>query len=215
VDSTPLPPPSPAKARSHGVLVALAVMAAGAVAVRAYAPRFTTSPTVRTVVYRIDLNAAGENELAQVPNVGPKKAAAIVKHREEHGPFKSVNELTAVKGIGGKTLEKLGPYLAVSGAVTERTEPEELKRKSSESPAASSSREKLRPGDPPIDVNVASVEELQRIPKVGPAMAAKIVTARAEKPFGSVDDLRRVSGIGVKTLDAIRPFVTVKANEDR
>jgi DNA uptake protein ComE-like DNA-binding protein len=44
-------------------------------------------------------------------------------------------------------------------------------------------------------------------------MAAKIVAARADKPFASVDDLRRVSGIGPKTLDAIRPYLTVKRPE--
>lgn len=205
----PTPPvPITSKSRGQAVLVVLAVIAAGAVGWRAYSPRFLATPTDRSVAYKIDLNAAGENELAQVPNVGPKTAAAIVKHREENGPFKNIGELTRVKGIGEKILEKVGPYFAVTGGAEEKVEPEELKRKPAV-PPATSSREKLRPGDPPIDVNAASVDELQRIPKIGPVMAAKIVAARAEKPFASVEDLRRVPGIGVKTLDAIRPFVTV------
>jgi competence protein ComEA len=195
--------------------VVLAVVAAGAVGVRAYAPRFTAAPTERTVVYKIDLNAAGANELSQVPHIGPATAAAIVRHRDEHGPFASVEGLTAVRGIGPKTLEKVGPYLAVSATPPDRTEPVELKRKPAEpAPTASTSREKLRPGDPPIDVNTATADELQRIPKIGPGTAAKIVAARVEKPFTSVDDLRRVSGIGPKTLDAIRPFVRVKSGGD-
>jgi competence protein ComEA len=211
---TPPPVPPPAKSRAQAALVALAVVAAGAVGVRAYAPRFTAAPTERTVVYKVDLNAAGERELALIPHVGPATAAAIVRHRDEHGPFASVDGLTAVKGIGPKTLEKVGPYLAVSATPPDRTEPVELKRKPAESPpAASTSREKLRPGDPPIDVNTATVDELQRIPKIGPGMAAKIVATRANKPFASVDDLRRVSGIGPKTFDTIRPFVTVKSPE--
>jgi competence protein ComEA len=194
--------------------VALAVVAAGAVAVRAYAPRFTAEPTSRTVTYKVDLNAAGANELAQVPSIGPATAAAIVRHREENGPFQSVDELTRVKGIGPKTLEKVGPYLVVSGAAVERTEPIELKRKPADpSAATSTTREKLRPGDPPIDVNTATADDLQRLPKIGPGMAAKIIAARAGKPFASVDDLRRVSGIGPKTLDAIRPYLTVKRPE--
>jgi competence protein ComEA len=202
------------KSRSQAALVVLAVVAAGAVAARAYAPRFSAEPSARTVTYKVDLNAAGTNELAQVPNVGPATAAAIVKHREEHGPFRSVDELTAVKGIGPKTLEKVGPYFAVSAAADVRTEPEELKRKPADPPPVSASAEKFKPGDPPIDVNSATVEELQRIPKIGPVTAAKIVAVRAEKPFASVDDLRRVSGIGPKTLDALRPFVTVKKESD-
>jgi competence protein ComEA len=210
VDPTPPAAPTPVKSRSHVALAVLAVVAVGAVAVRAYAPRFSASPTDQTVHYKVDLNAAGEHELALVPNVGPKTAAAIVKHREENGPFRSVEELTRVKGIGAKTLEKVGPYFVVSDKVPDRTEPELLTRKPVEPvPAMSAGRDKLRPGDPPLDVNAASLDELQRIPKVGPVTAAKIVAARAEKPFASVDDLRRVSGIGPKTLDAIRPYVTV------
>ncbi len=212
----PTPPvPTPAKTRGQAVLVLLALVAVGAVAWRAYSPRFLASPTEKSdgaaVAYKIDLNAAGENELAQVPNVGPKTAAAIVKHREEHGPFKSVEELTRVKGIGPKTLEKVGPYFAVSGGAAVKTEPEELKRRPAETPPPTTSRDKLKPGDPPIDVNAATLEELERIPKIGPGTAAKIVAARATKPFASVDDLRRVSGIGAKTLDAIRQYVMVKS----
>jgi competence protein ComEA len=192
----------------------LAAVAVGAVGWRAYSPRIFSSPTVKrdgvAVAYRIDLNAAGENELAQVPNVGPKTAAAIVKHRQENGPFRSVEELTRVKGIGAKTLEKVGPFFAVSAGAALKTEPDELKRKPAEPHHPATGRGKLKPGDPPVDVNAASLEELQRIPRIGPVMAAKIVAARAEKPFASVDDLRRVNGIGAKTLDAIRPYVTVK-----
>jgi competence protein ComEA len=190
----------------------LAVLAAGAVAWRAYAPRFSTASTDRAIGYKIDLNAAGENELAQVPNVGEKTAAAIVKYREENGPFKSVDELTRVKGIKAKTLEKVGSYFAVSGGAAEKLEPAVLEKKPTP-PATPTSRGKLKPGDPPIDVNTASLEELQRIPRIGSGYAAKIVAARAEKPFASVNDLRRVSGIGVRTLDAIRPYVTVKKPE--
>jgi competence protein ComEA len=214
VDPTPpVPPPAPlpAKSRSQAVLVVLAVAAVGAVTVRAYAPRFTTSPTDQTLTYKVDLNAAGAKELALVPNIGEKTATAIVKHREEHGPFKSVEELTRVKGIGPKTLEKVGPFLAVTDKAVERPEPEELKRKPAAPPTSvSTSRDKLKPGDPPIDVNAASVEELQRLPGIGATMAARIVAARVEKPFESVDDLRRVYRLGARTLDGIRPFVTVK-----
>jgi competence protein ComEA len=68
---------------------------------------------------------------------------------------------------------------------------------------------KVQPGEPKIDVNAANEAELQRLPRVGPVMAAAIVAARRDKRFETVDDLRRVKGIGAKTLDALRPFVTV------
>src|SRR6267143_6399725 len=62
----------------------------------------------------------------------------------------------------------------------------------------------------PLDINLASAAELERLPGVGPALAARIVDVRArEGPFGSVDDLRRVRGVGVATLDRLRPRLAV------
>ena len=62
----------------------------------------------------------------------------------------------------------------------------------------------------PLDVNLASAAELERLPGVGPALAARIVEARArDGPFGSVDDLRRVRGVGGVTLERLRPRLAV------
>jgi competence ComEA-like helix-hairpin-helix protein len=62
----------------------------------------------------------------------------------------------------------------------------------------------------PLDVNLASASELERLPGVGPALAARIVDVRArEGPFGSVDELRRVRGVGVATLERLRPRLVV------
>lgn len=56
---------------------------------------------------RIDINKASAEELDRVlVNVGPAKARAIIDYRKEHGPFKSVEELALVKGIGLKTAER-------------------------------------------------------------------------------------------------------------
>ena len=45
--------------------------------------------------------------------IGEVKAQAIIAYREAYGPFRSVEELTLVKGIGEKTLQKLLPYICV------------------------------------------------------------------------------------------------------
>jgi competence protein ComEA len=59
-------------------------------------------------------------------------------------------------------------------------------------------------------VNVASVEELDGLPGVGPSTAAAIVDHRSTTgPFRSVEDLLDVRGIGDAKLDAIRDLVTV------
>jgi competence ComEA-like helix-hairpin-helix protein len=62
----------------------------------------------------------------------------------------------------------------------------------------------------PLDVNLASAADFERLPGVGPALAARIVDVRArEGPFGSVDDLRRVPGLGNATLERLRPSLVV------
>ena len=55
----------------------------------------------------VNINTAGVQALAEnINGVGPKKAEAIVAYRKANGPFKSVEELTKVKGIGAKLIEK-------------------------------------------------------------------------------------------------------------
>ncbi|NNU99919.1 helix-hairpin-helix domain-containing protein [Geobacillus sp. DSP4a] len=62
---------------------------------------------------QVAINTATEEELMQLPGIGPAKANAIIAYREEHGPFRRVEDLLNVTGIGEKTLEKLKPYLLV------------------------------------------------------------------------------------------------------
>ncbi|RMG59850.1 MAG: helix-hairpin-helix domain-containing protein [Gammaproteobacteria bacterium] len=55
----------------------------------------------------VDINTADAETLARVmQGVGPKKAEAIVRYREAHGPFHNVYELVRVKGIGKKTVKR-------------------------------------------------------------------------------------------------------------
>ncbi|BAN47720.1 hypothetical protein PCA10_19880 [Metapseudomonas resinovorans NBRC 106553] len=49
----------------------------------------------------------------QMVGIGEAKARAIVQHRDEHGPFSSVDDLLEVKGIGAKTLEQNRDRLSV------------------------------------------------------------------------------------------------------
>jgi comEA protein len=59
----------------------------------------------------ITLNTASPKELELLPGIGPVLAEGIVAYRQEHGPFKRIDELLAIKGIGPKKLEKLRSYL--------------------------------------------------------------------------------------------------------
>ena len=64
----------------------------------------------------IDINTADASMLETLPGVGPSTAAAIIAHREEHGPFPSVAALDDVSGIGPARLEALRDLVTVGGA---------------------------------------------------------------------------------------------------
>jgi competence protein ComEA len=195
----PTPPPPPDPRAGDRVLAVVAIVAGLLLALSAYSPRFTSAPTDFTpgasASYRVDLNRADRDELMQVPGIGPGKADAIVARRNALGGFTTPSDLDSVKGFGSKTLEKLGPHVVVNGSTV-------LPSTSAAAPTG-----KFKAGDPPLDVNAASEADLQRLPGIGPAMAARIVAAR---PFAAVEDLRKVKGIGAKTFENIRPWVSVK-----
>lgn len=73
----------------------------------------------------VNINTADAPTLmAGINGVGEKKAQAIIKYRKEHGPFKSVDELANVPGIGEKTVEKNRNNLTVGrGAMPAESKP--------------------------------------------------------------------------------------------
>lgn len=225
--SPSLPPPAGAPATSGSAQAVLGIFLAvllGLLAYRGYGSHFGARPTEPVAADLTDLNAAGEPELSQVPGVGPKMAQAIVLHRQVNGPFKSVDELRNVRGVGAITFDKLRNRFRAGAATSEPQEPSvPITTTSFSSPIAheqpppppkpavsSGGVRKIQPGEPPINVNTAPADELQRLPGVGPVMAQAIVAARQTRPFESVSDLDRVKGVGAKTLDKWRGFVTVR-----
>ena len=62
---------------------------------------------------KININSASEEQLRELPGVGPVTAAKILKYREENGNFSKVDDLLEVKGIGAVTLEKMKPYISM------------------------------------------------------------------------------------------------------
>jgi competence protein ComEA len=142
-----------------------------------------------------DLNRADRAQLLQLPGVGPALADRITTVRDSRGGFESPDDLRTVPGFGPGRFERVRPLIRADGSPTPP-------------------RESAKQPTEPVDINSASLGELEKLPGIGPKMAQRIVDERARKPFSSVEELRRVSGIGAKTLEKLRPYVAVKAKEN-
>jgi competence protein ComEA len=166
-----------------------------------WAGRPTTLEHGPPALTRIDLNTADLPELVQLPGVGEKTARRILDYRREHGNFADVEDLRRVPGVGPALVDRLRPF--VTAGPSAAGPPPEAKPPP---PWPSRRVRKVRPGET-VDVNRASAAELQRLPGIGPTLSQRIVAARAETPFRTPEDLRRVRGIGRKTLDRVRPYI--------
>ncbi|EEI10686.1 MULTISPECIES: helix-hairpin-helix domain-containing protein [Enterococcus] len=74
-----------------------------------------SAPAQQNQEEKINVNTATEAELQTISGIGAKKAQEIIRFRDEQGPFKTVEELKNVPGIGEKTVERLKDMLTVTG----------------------------------------------------------------------------------------------------
>ena len=61
----------------------------------------------------INLNTATAADLEKLPGVGPAVAARIIEHRQKNGPFKKIEDLMTIRGIGEKTFLRLKPLVTI------------------------------------------------------------------------------------------------------
>ena len=144
---------------------------------------------------RIDPNTADATELDRLPRVGPTLAKRIVADRVEDGPFRSVEDLRRVRGVGARVLREARPFLVLPDG--ERVG------------AGASRRLPGQPGPRPpgevVDVNRADAAALATLPGIGPALAERIIAHRdSAGPFRDVDGLTAVKGIGPATVSRLR-----------
>jgi competence protein ComEA len=74
------------------------------------------STTVKPSTAIVNLNTASVTDLEGLPGIGAKTAARIVEYRQKNGPFKKVEELMNVRGVGEKNFVKLKPQITVAPA---------------------------------------------------------------------------------------------------
>lgn len=138
---------------------------------------------------KYDLMKVTHKELQTIPGIGPKTASNILDHRNTND-FRNKKELMNVKGIGKKTYEKIEAYFYDFGANTKDTKKSSRKNK--------------------ININKATLEELQEIKGIGPAKAERIIEYRTKiSGFNSLNELLEVKGIGPKTLERIKKTISL------
>jgi competence protein ComEA len=100
------------------VLLLVMGLASVASAQTADAPKTQKAKTTKTVVglvAPVNLNTATAAQLDTLPGMGASTAQRIVEYRQKNGPFKKIEELMNVKGIGEKSFLKLKPLITVGG----------------------------------------------------------------------------------------------------
>jgi competence ComEA-like helix-hairpin-helix protein len=163
---------------------------------------------------RLDPNRAPEAELDRLPGVGPGLARAIVAARDS-APFRSLDDLVRVRGIGASTLEKIRPGVEVRGNSGTAAGTSAVGRGVSGSrrpllpgsslAGAGVSRDSPTPSPGVLDLNRAGAGELESLPGVGPVLAGRIVEERDRRGgFRTVGELVEVKGIGPALLERLR-----------
>ncbi|MGD0826598.1 MAG: helix-hairpin-helix domain-containing protein [Desulfobaccales bacterium] len=171
----------------------------------------------------VDLNTADRKALEALPGVGPAMARKIIAAR----PFKSVDDLSKIKGMSQAKVETLKDKVTVG---QEKAAMPEAKPAPAPAPAASPAAGKpavakepaspakpvatekgkggaaqLAPGQK-VNLNTASKEDLDKLPEIGPVKAQAIIEGR---PYQKIEDVMKVKGIKEGIFEKIKDHITV------
>ena len=172
----------------------------------------------------VDLNTADLKALEALPGVGPATAKKIIAAR----PFKSVDDLSKVKGMSKAKLEALkdkvivaqekaaapkvmpAPVTTAPATPPAAAKPTTVKEPATPAKPAATEKEKgtavkLAPGQK-VNINTASKEDLDKLFDIGPVKAQAIIDGR---PYQKIEDVMKVKGIKGGIFDKIKDHITV------
>jgi len=153
----------------------------------------------QTEFLKVDLNTATADEIVKIKGVGPSMAKKIIDYRNKT-PFKSVEDLKNISGVGEKTFIKMAMYARVG--------------KPGENlyvvPAEGTSSNEIAAGEL-ININTATAIELQKLPRIGPSTAQSIIKYRDEHGrFKRKTEITNVPRIGEALYNSIKDKITVE-----
>ena len=178
--------------------------ASGEATVRVHVAGAVNNPGVYTLPAQgraVDAIAAASGAAADADLDRVNLAGALSDGVQIYVPHRGETAAPAqIQPIGGTA--NAGQGNAANGASQGGTQPQPARTLT---PAGSAQK-----GSTPVNINTATAEELQTLPRIGPAMSQRIIAWReAHGGFRSVDELDAVPGIGPSMLENLRPLVTV------
>lgn len=164
----------------------------------------------------VDVNTADQKALESLPGVGAATAKEIVKGR----PYKSVDDLGNVKGIGKAKLEKIRPLVTVGGtpaakapaaagaaASSASTKAASTAKEAKAAPAEAKKAAKAAAPAGPVNINTATKEQLEALHGIGPKKAQAIIDGR---PYQKPEDIMKVKGIKQGLYNKLKDQITVR-----
>jgi competence protein ComEA len=148
---------------------------------------------------KVDINSADTAMLETLPGVGASVAKAIIAGR----PWKKIDDLDSIRGIGKARIDALRPLVTLGSASHSTAEATTSKKGA----MASKGTPKDGASGKKVDLNTASKEELDALPGIGPVKAEAIIEGR---PFKSIEDVMKVRGIKEGEFAKIKDLITVK-----
>src|SRR5437763_14812811 len=97
-------------------LVALACLIAGQPRAASAQPPAAARAAAKPTTAVVNLNTASAAQLEALPGIGAKTAARIVEYRQKNGPFKKIEDLMNVRGVGEKNFLKLKTQITIAAA---------------------------------------------------------------------------------------------------
>lgn len=84
--------------------------------VHPYRRKFLLSEEEKKFFYgqKININSADFSQLLSIPGIGPSLAEAILEYRKLKGPFREINQLLEIRGIGSQRLQELSKYIEIN-----------------------------------------------------------------------------------------------------